>query len=85
MPILAQPVTRGRVLEQIELASVHSNGYSFQIEMTYRALRRGFRVVEVPIVFIDRTLGQSKMNRKIFIEAVGVLWRLRAESLLGKM
>jgi dolichol-phosphate mannosyltransferase len=73
------------VLEQINLETVHSNGYSFQIEMTYRALRRGFRVVEVPIVFVDRTLGRSKMNRKIFLEAVGVVWKLRGEALLGKL
>jgi dolichol-phosphate mannosyltransferase len=76
---------RRKVLEVIDLETVHSNGYSFQIEMTYRALRRGFRVVEVPIVFIDRTLGSSKMNGKIFAEAVGVVWRLRGESLLGKL
>ena len=76
---------RRHVLQQIDLETVHSNGYSFQIEMTYRALRRGFRVVEVPIVFVDRTLGQSKMNRRIFAEAVGVVWRLRAEALFGKL
>jgi dolichol-phosphate mannosyltransferase len=76
---------RRRVLEQIDLSSVHSNGYAFQIEMTYRALRRGFRVVEVPIVFVDRTQGRSKMNAKIFREAVGVVFRLRAEALLGKI
>ena len=68
-----------RALEQIDLDAVHSNGYSFQIEMTYRALRKGMRVVEVPIVFVDRTLGQSKMNRRIFVEAVGVVWKLRFE------
>jgi dolichol-phosphate mannosyltransferase len=73
------------VLERIDLETVHSNGYSFQIEMTYRALRRGFRVVEVPIVFVDRTLGRSKMNGRIFAEAVGVVWRLRGDSLLGKL
>jgi dolichol-phosphate mannosyltransferase len=76
---------RRSVLEQIGLSTVHSNGYSFQIEMTFRALRRGFRVVEVPIVFIDRTLGQSKMNRKIFMEAIGVVFRLRSEALMGKI
>jgi dolichol-phosphate mannosyltransferase len=76
--------TRG-VLEQISLETVHSNGYSFQIEMTYRAFRRGFRIVEVPIVFVDRTLGHSKMNGKIFLEAVGVVWKLRGESLAGKL
>ena len=68
-------------LEAIELGEVRSNGYSFQIEMTYRALRRGLRVVEVPIVFVDRTLGQSKMNRKIFLEAIGVVWKLRLDAL----
>ena len=73
------------VLEKIDLETVHSNGYSFQIEMTYRALRRGFRIVEVPIVFIDRTLGRSKMNGKIFAEAVGIVWKLRGEALFGKV
>ncbi len=76
---------RREVLDKIDLETVHSNGYSFQIEMTYRALRRGFRVVEVPIVFVDRTLGRSKMNGRIFAEAVGVVWRLRGESLFGKI
>jgi dolichol-phosphate mannosyltransferase len=74
-----------RVLEQIDLATVHSNGYSFQIEMTYRAIRHGFTVKEVPIVFVDRTQGRSKMNRKIFLEAVGVVFRLRVEALRGKL
>jgi dolichol-phosphate mannosyltransferase len=68
-------------LEAIDLSRVRSNGYSFQIEMTYRALRKGLRVVEVPIVFYDRTLGQSKMNRKIFIEAIGIVWKLRFDAL----
>jgi dolichol-phosphate mannosyltransferase len=54
-----------RALEAIALADVHSNGYSFQIELTYRAVRRGMRVKEVPIVFVDRTAGNSKMSRKI--------------------
>jgi dolichol-phosphate mannosyltransferase len=76
---------RREVLEKIDLETVHSNGYSFQIEMTYRAVRRGFRVVEIPIVFVDRTLGTSKMNGRIFAEAVGVVWKLRGESLLGKV
>jgi dolichol-phosphate mannosyltransferase len=67
-------------LEAIDLGTVRSNGYSFQIEMTYRALGKGLRVVEVPIVFFDRTLGQSKMNRKIFIEAIGIVWKLRFDA-----
>ena len=64
-------------LEAINLDEVRSNGYSFQIEMTYRAIQRGFRVVEVPIVFVDRRAGQSKMSRKIFLEAMGMVWRMR--------
>lgn len=74
-----------RALEVIDLSDIRSNGYSFQIEMTYRALRRGLEVVEVPIVFVDRTVGQSKMSRRIFAEAVGVVWRLRLEALIGKL
>lgn len=74
-----------RALEAIDIGSVHSNGYSFQIEMTYRALRKGMRVKEVPIVFFDRTAGRSKMSRRIFVEAIGVVWKLRAEALSGKI
>jgi dolichol-phosphate mannosyltransferase len=74
-----------RALEAVDIDSVHSNGYSFQIEMTYRALRRGMRVKEVPIVFVDRTAGRSKMSRRIFVEAIGVVWKLRAEALVGKI
>jgi dolichol-phosphate mannosyltransferase len=74
-----------RALEAIDIDTVHSNGYSFQIEMTYRALRKGMRVKEVPIVFVDRTAGRSKMSRRIFIEAIGVVWKLRAEALAGKI
>lgn len=74
-----------RALEAIDIGTVYSNGYSFQIEMTFRAVRKGMRVVEVPIVFVDRAAGASKMSRKIFIEAIGVVWRLRAESLLGRV
>jgi dolichol-phosphate mannosyltransferase len=69
----------------IDLDTVRSNGYSFQIEMTFRALKRNLRVVEVPIVFVDRTLGQSKMNGKIFREAIGIVWKLRYESARGRL
>jgi dolichol-phosphate mannosyltransferase len=72
-------------LLSIDLDTVRSNGYSFQIEMTFRALRRNLRVVEVPIVFVDRTLGQSKMNGKIFREAIGIVWKLRYESARGRL
>ena len=68
---------RREVLEAIDLDSVHSAGYAFQVELTYRALGRGFRVVEVPIVFRDRRLGRSKMSPAIAIEACWMLPRLR--------
>jgi dolichol-phosphate mannosyltransferase len=74
-----------RALEAIALADVHSNGYSFQIEMTYRAMLRGMRVKEVPIVFVDRTAGRSKMSRTIFVEAIGMVWKLRLDGLRGKL
>lgn len=73
-----------RALERLELGSVCSNGYAFQIELTYRALRAGLPVVEVPITFVDRRAGESKMDGRIFLEAVGVVWRLRAQALLRK-
>ena len=63
---------------------VLSNGYSFQIEMTYRALLRGLKVVEVPIVFTDRQVGKSKMDRAIFAEAVLAVWKLRLGNLRGR-
>ncbi len=68
---------RRRVLESIDLHKVRSEGYSFQIEMTYRALKEGFTVEEVPITFVDRRVGRSKMSRAIFLEAIWVVWRLR--------
>jgi dolichol-phosphate mannosyltransferase len=74
-----------RALEAINLKTVHSNGYSFQIETTYRAVLRGMRVKEVPIVFVDRTAGHSKMSRKIFAEAVAVVWKLRLDALRGRL
>jgi dolichol-phosphate mannosyltransferase len=74
-----------QALQRLDLASVRSNGYSFQIEMTYRSLRRGLRVVEVPIVFVDRRVGQSKMSRRIFAEAVTMVWRLRWGALRGRL
>lgn len=74
-----------RALEAIDLPGVESNGYSFQIEMTYRALRRGLKVVEVPIVFVDRRAGESKMSRRIFAEAIGMVWKLRLDAARGKL
>jgi dolichol-phosphate mannosyltransferase len=74
-----------RALEAIDLERIRSEGYSFQIELTFRAIRRGFRVAEVPIVFVDRRVGQSKMSRRIFAEAVGVVWKLRLDALLDRL
>jgi dolichol-phosphate mannosyltransferase len=68
---------RRAALEAIDLQTITSNGYSFQIEMKYRALQRGLRLVETPIVFVDRRVGQSKMSRAIFLEALLKVWSLR--------
>lgn len=68
---------RKHVLESIPLNMVRSEGYSFQIEMTYRAIKHGFKVKEVPIIFYDRTAGKSKMSKKIFLEAIQMVWKLR--------
>jgi dolichol-phosphate mannosyltransferase len=68
---------RRTALEAIDLGTITSNGYSFQIEMKYRALQRGQRVVETPIVFVDRRVGQSKMSRAIVLEALAMVWKLR--------
>ncbi len=68
---------RREVLEALDLGTVECAGYAFQIELTFRALRRGFRVVEVPIVFADRRVGRSKMSRRIVLEAVRKVWSMR--------
>ncbi|MBA3819224.1 MAG: polyprenol monophosphomannose synthase [Deltaproteobacteria bacterium] len=68
---------RRTALEAIDLATIKSNGYSFQIEMKYRALEKGLRVVETPIVFVDRRVGQSKMSRAIVLEALIKVWGMR--------
>jgi dolichol-phosphate mannosyltransferase len=75
---------RRRVLEAIDLDQVRSDGYGFQIEMNYHAWKNGFRIMEVPIVFVDRHSGTSKMNRRIIIEAFWLVWKLRLMSLLGR-
>jgi dolichol-phosphate mannosyltransferase len=76
---------RRAVLERIDLDAIHSKGYAFQIEGTYRTLRAGFRVVEVPIRFVDRTAGHSKMSRTIFLEAVARVPVLRLAALRGRL
>ena len=76
---------RRRVLQAIDLSAVRSNGYAFQIEMSVRAWRKGFTIGEIPIVFTDRTEGQSKMSGRIMREAVWMVWRLRWWTLTGKI
>ncbi len=76
---------RREVLEAIDLDAIHSKGYAFQIETTYRVLRAGFRVEEVPIRFVDRTEGTSKMSRTIFLEAVVRVPALRLAALTGRL
>ncbi len=76
---------RRRVLETIDLSQVGSNGYAFQIEMSVRAWRKGFKLREIPIVFVDRAEGQSKMNRAIVREAVWKVPRLRLMAWFGRI
>ena len=75
---------RREVLEAIDLDRVRSNGYAFQIEMSFRAWKRGFRIAEIPIVFVDRTEGESKMSGRIVREAVWMVWRLRWWAVTGR-
>jgi dolichol-phosphate mannosyltransferase len=76
---------RAATLAAIPFGGIHAGGYVFQIEMTFRASRRGGRIVEVPITFRDRRVGQSKMSRRIVVEALVVVVTLRAEELLGRL
>jgi len=76
---------RTKVLQSIDLSQVRSNGYAFQIEMSVRAWRKGFKLAEVPIVFVDRTEGQSKMNRRIVREAIWIVPRLRLMAWFGRI
>ena len=74
-----------RVLESIDFDRVRSNGYAFQIEMSFRAWKKGFRLVEIPIVFTDRVEGQSKMNKRIVREAIWMVWWLRLKALARQL
>jgi dolichol-phosphate mannosyltransferase len=76
---------RREVLAAIDLDAVKSNGYAFQIEMSFRAWKRGFRIAEIPIVFTDRTEGESKMSGRIVREAVWMVWRLRWWAISGRV
>lgn len=76
---------RRQVLQAIDLEKVHSNGYSFQIEMSFRAWKKGFRIKEIPIVFTDRVGGRSKMSPQIVREAIWVVWKLKIQSIVGTL
>ena len=76
---------RREVLEKINLDRVRSNGYAFQIEMSFRAWKQGFRLKEIPIIFHDRVEGHSKMSKRIVREAIWMVWWLRLQSLLGRI
>jgi dolichol-phosphate mannosyltransferase len=76
---------RREVLEAINLNDIHSNGYAFQIEMNFRAWRKKFKIKEIPIVFVDRHAGTSKMNKAIVREAVGLVWKLKFKALSGEL
>ncbi len=76
---------RRAVLEAIDLDQVRSNGYAFQIEMSFRAWKKGFRLQEIPIIFHDRVEGQSKMSKRIVREAIWMVWWLRLQSLIGRI
>jgi dolichol-phosphate mannosyltransferase len=76
---------RRKVLEDIDLDKVMSDGYSFQIEIKYRAWLKRFRIKEIPIIFTDRMIGHSKMSRKIVYEAVWMVWKLKFLAIIGKL
>lgn len=76
---------RRRVLESIDLDRIQSDGYSFQIEMNFKAWKKGFTIGEIPIVFVDRRAGTSKMSKKIVREAIWMVWKLKLLSLFGRL
>jgi dolichol-phosphate mannosyltransferase len=76
---------RREVLEAINLDNIHSNGYSFQIEMNFKTYKKGFRCKEIPIIFMDRVEGVSKMSKKIVREAITMVWKLRFKAIFGTL
>ncbi|MEK7264397.1 MAG: polyprenol monophosphomannose synthase, partial [Bacteroidota bacterium] len=74
---------RREVLQSINLDKVKSNGYAFQIEMNYKAWIKNFRIYEHPIIFMDRTAGQSKMSKNIIYEAAFLVWKLKVQAMFG--
>ena len=76
---------RREVLEALDLDSFHTDGYGFQIEIDYKTWRKGFRLLEIPIVFVDRNVGVSKMNSRIVREAAVLVWKLRIQSIMCRL
>jgi len=76
---------RREVLEAIDFDSIKSNGYGFQIELNFKAWKKGFSIKEIPIIFVDREFGESKLSKKIMWEAIFLVWKLRLNSLLNKV
>ena len=76
---------RREVLESLDFSRIESNGYTFQIELKFRAWRKGFRIVEIPIIFEERESGESKMSKKIMREAIWKVWKLRFLDLIGRL
>lgn len=76
---------RREVLESINLENIHSNGYSFQIEMNFKSFKKGFKCKEIPIIFMDRVEGVSKMSKKIVREAITMVWKLRFRAIFGTL
>jgi dolichol-phosphate mannosyltransferase len=76
---------RRTVLETINLDKISSDGYAFQIEMDFKAWKLGFKLTEIPIIFVDRFIGHSKMSKKIVREAAWMVWKLKFQSLFGKI
>ncbi len=76
---------RRKVLENIDLDKIHSEGYAFQIEVNYKTWKKGFKITEIPIIFVDRTEGKSKMSKKIVREAIWIVWKLRLLSIINKL
>lgn len=75
---------RSEVLEKIDLKKIKSNGYAFQIEVSFKAWRNGFRIQEIPIIFVDRQAGVSKISKNIMWEAIFLVWKLRWLKIIGK-
>jgi dolichol-phosphate mannosyltransferase len=74
-----------KVLENINLDGIRSSGYSFQIEMNFRAWKKGYRISEVPIIFTERTEGKSKMSKAIIFEAIFMVWKIKILSMFGRL